>query len=56
MKYAEVTYNLIESKQYIASVNHELNEHNRENGIMMESSLHCLNKAEVTYILIESKQ
>ena len=38
----------------VASTSHELNEHNKEKGSMMEFSVH--NYAEVTYNLIELKQ
>ena len=38
---AEVTY-IADWIKTVASTSHELNEHNREKGIMMESSVHCM--------------
>ena len=40
----------------VASTSHELNEHNREKGSMMELVFIAWNNAEETYDLIESKQ
>ena len=40
----------------VASTSRELNEHNREKGIMMELVFIVWNNAEETYTLIESKQ